>query len=512
MFAWVQDSIPFVVTASLDGPAVWKALPANGILMTFINELASFVPGSAGEAQALRLPAIARKNKMYFFKKMLCLFQIYLFKPMKIKSMYLNMLLVGMSLGTAWAIRGQFGHEHGAAFAGSLGSLSVLLLVNRKDWLAQAFSITLAGALGWGLGGMMSYGLVVGYGRADDWTNVLYGLSMLFVIGGLYGFLGGGLFGLAICKVGKDDIPWVQVITEMVVGGAIMYFFLIEQFGWYMTPPRSEVWAICLGMALALLWIFLRLKLYAALRVAAFSGLGAGFGFAFGNFLQVLGQVSEIPFNFWNVMEYSLGFFGGLGLAYGTLTSEWAAEKEAPKGKQPFAIFMLLLLIPFVMWQQNFKWDRIQETYVKLIPTDDPNIYAWVQWGSLGLIACVAVFWCQRLWVKQQNYSFTTIWTYFFSMWALYILLSYLVTGAIISLYRPEQYLYALNFVLVFSMLSKASPMFDPKQISFRAWGKNLIFVLMIISFLAYLLTQSHGEMKGAHKRFGDLSSDTLKK
>jgi hypothetical protein len=91
-------------------------------------------------------------------------------------------------------------------------------------------------------------------------------------------------------------------------------------------------------------------------------------------------------------------------------------------------------------------------------------------------------------------------------------MLSYVVTGAIISLYRPEQYLYALNFVLVFSMLSKASPMFDPKQISFRAWGKNLIFVLMIISFLAYLLTQSHGEMKGAHKRFGDLSADTLKK
>ena len=51
---------------------------------------------------------------------------------MKIKSLYLNMLLVGMSLGTAWAIRGQFGHEHGAAFAGALGSLGVLLLVNRR--------------------------------------------------------------------------------------------------------------------------------------------------------------------------------------------------------------------------------------------------------------------------------------------------------------------------------------------------------------------------------------------
>lgn len=431
---------------------------------------------------------------------------------MKIKSLYLNMLLVGMSLGTAWAIRGQFGHEHGAAFAGALGSLSVLLLVNRKDWLAQAFSITLAGAFGWGLGGMMSYGLVVGYGRADDWGNVFYGLSMLFVIGGLYGFLGGGLFGLAISKGERELMGWAQVIVEMVVGGAILYFFLIEQFGWYMTPPRSEVWAICLGMALALCWIFFRLKLHAALRVAVFAGLGGGFGFAFGNFLQVLGRVSEIDFNFWNVMEYSLGFFGGLGLAYGTLTSAWAEEKEVRSTQQAFPIFMLVLIIPFVMWQQNFEWERIQETYVKLIPFDVPKIYDWVQWGSLGLIACVAMYWIKRLLSSQQPNAYATTWTFFFSMWALYITLSYLITGAIISGYRPEQFLYALNFVVVFAMLSKASPSFAPKEISYAAWGKNLLFVLLFIGLLAYILPQTHGELKGAHKRFGEAVEDTLKK
>lgn len=431
---------------------------------------------------------------------------------MKIKSMYLNMLLVGMSLGTAWAIRGQFGHEHGAAFAGALGSLSVLLLVNRKDWLAQAFTITLAGALGWGLGGMMSYGLVVGYGRADDWGNVFYGLSMLFVIGGLYGFLGGGLFGLAISKGEKDLLGWPQVVIEMVVGGAILYFFLIEQFGWYMTPPRSEVWAICLGMALALAWIFLRLKLHSALRVAAFAGLGGGFGFAFGNFLQVLGRVSEIDFNFWNVMEYSLGFFGGLGLAYGTLTSEWAVEKEAEPKKQAFPIFMLLLIIPFVMWQQNFEWERIQETYVKLIPTDDPNVYAWVQWGSLGLIACAAIYWIRRLLSQLQPNTYATTWTFFFSMWGVYIILSYLITGAFISVYRPEQYLYSVNFVLVFALLSKASPTFNPEEISFGNWGKRFLLVLLFIGLLAFILPQSHGELKGAHKRFGEVLADTLKK
>ena len=81
---------------------------------------------------------------------------------MKNKKLFLSMLMVGMSLGTAWAIRGKFGHEQGAAWAGAIGTLSVLLVAKRADWFANAFSITLAGALGWGIGGIMSYGMVVG--------------------------------------------------------------------------------------------------------------------------------------------------------------------------------------------------------------------------------------------------------------------------------------------------------------------------------------------------------------
>jgi hypothetical protein len=47
---------------------------------------------------------------------------------MKSKNLIFSLLLVAMSLGTAWAIRGQFGHEHGAAWAGALGSRSVLFV------------------------------------------------------------------------------------------------------------------------------------------------------------------------------------------------------------------------------------------------------------------------------------------------------------------------------------------------------------------------------------------------
>ena len=423
---------------------------------------------------------------------------------MKSKYLIFSLLIVAMSLGTAWAIRGQFGHEHGAAWAGALGSLSVLLVAKRKDWLANAFYVTLAGALGWGLGGMMSYGLIVGYGRAGDFGNTLYGLEMLFVIGGLYGFLGGGFFGLALSDTKKNSVKWAPLIVEMTAGGILFYFFIIEQFGWKVNPPRSEVWSVCLGIAAALSWNLIRNKNYAALRVAIFTSMGAGFGFAFGNFLQGLGTASEIHFNFWNVMEYSVGFFGGIGLAYGTLTTEWEPEEqESTFGKkQLFQLIMLVLIIPFIMWQQNFEWDRIQQTYVKLLSSDNQGVYNLVLHGSLLLTLVIGIYWIAKF--KNSNaLSFGKVRVFFFGHWLLYITLSYLVTGAIISTYRVEQYLYLVNFFVILLLINRANPEFQPQPFNLGKIFRILGVVLIFISLLAFILIQTHGEIKGSHKRFG---------
>src|SRR5690606_29488854 len=248
---------------------------------------------------------------------------------MKATKRTIPLLIVAMALATAWAIRGQFGHEQGAAWAGAIGGLALVVVSQRRDWYDKMILVALASAVGWGAGGMISYGMVVGYGHADNFINSFYGLAMLFVIGGLFGLLGGGLVGLTLDSTSDNKVKWGPLMAEMVAGGLISYYFLVEQIGFKMTPPRSGFWAVWLGAGLAMLWYMAREKRNSPIRVAFFSMLGAGIGFGFGNFLQIIGKTWDVPFNMWNVMEYSIGFFGGLGMAYGVFSSQW--PKESPK-------------------------------------------------------------------------------------------------------------------------------------------------------------------------------------
>ena len=79
---------------------------------------------------------------------------------MKNKQTFISVLMVAMTFGTAWAIRGKFGHEQGAAWAGAIGAISVVLVAKRADWYNRVFKIALAAAVGWGLrrNGKLWYG------------------------------------------------------------------------------------------------------------------------------------------------------------------------------------------------------------------------------------------------------------------------------------------------------------------------------------------------------------------
>ncbi|MCF0058430.1 hypothetical protein [Dyadobacter sp. CY356] len=427
---------------------------------------------------------------------------------MKSQKLFPAIVIAAISLATAWAIRGQFGHEQGAAWAGSFGALSIVLLAKRQDWYAKIFQLTLASAAGWGIGGIASYGLVVGYGRSTEFGNAYYGLVMLFIIGGLFGLLGGGLFGIALGDSKEKPVKWYNLIVEMTIGGIIFYYLLIEEFGWLMTPPRGEYWATCLGMAIAMFWYMIRQKQYAAIRVAVFAGFGAGFGFAFGNFLQVMGHVSKIKFNFWNVMEYSIGFFGGLGMAYGTFTSEWpVSEMKTNRNKLIAPLLILTLIIPFFVWDQSFETKRLVETIQSFDPVADAaGITQFVQWIALLLILLTSGYWFYHFYFNNNENSIAIdhqdAIRFFLAHLGLYTIYSILITCAFMSLYRIEQYLYIINILVIGFFIRKFQPGFTNRGLNFTRWAINLIFILAFLAVIVVVAISSHGELIGAHNRF----------
>ncbi|WP_423127058.1 hypothetical protein [Gaoshiqia sp. Z1-71] len=426
-------------------------------------------------------------------------------KTMKMQG--IGILMIGMALGTAWAVRGQFGHEQGAAWAGGIGALALVLVSRREDWYQKALLIALASAVGWGMGGMISYGKIVGYGRADDFLNASYGLLMLFVIGGLYGLLGGGLTGLSLSSSKQKKVEWTALIAEMAAGGLIAYYLLVHQLEIWMTPPRSEAWAVCLGGGAALIWFMARHKHISALRVAFYSAIGAGFGFAFGNFLQILGNVLEIQFNMWNVMEYSIGFFGGSSMAYGVFSSRWPEESEsvAPKKWENRTAFLLVfVLIPLIVFQQSSSLS--DPLFNRPATGSDPGKVTFI--GSLAAFAVLAAM-IRFSWSKSLSGEIRIgekpVTRLFAGSFMAYILFSYLVSGAFSGVFLFNHHLYIVNFVLIIYLLSRRIPVsfkISQPEINGQVWMKILIVSILLVFMLALILINIHGEMTGSQLRF----------
>ncbi|MBZ5857184.1 hypothetical protein [Flavihumibacter profundi] len=407
-------------------------------------------------------------------------------------------LLAGMALGTAWAIRGSFGHEYGAAWAGGIGALGVILVAKRADWYNRFLAATMAAAAGWGIGGIISYGMVVGYGRGNYFGNVFYGLAMLLVIGGLFGWIGGGLFGLALSDRPGNKVQWHTLIVEMICGGLLFYYFLISEFEWLMTPPRGEEWAACLGMSFALTWYLFRNKHHAPIRVAVFSALGAGFGFAFGNFLQVMGDSAGLhSVNLWNVMEYSIGFFGGCGMAYGTFSADWEQPAPVSAKQQGFLpVVFITLIIPFILWDKSFN-GRQPETSI--------GFASIKQWVALGGVFLFSGFFIKKFYDEKRSsaaYGFNNVFVFFIASLGLYTIFHFLNSDVLTNGLSLEQWLYLLNLAVLLFFLPKVKAAFTGKGLQPGNWVGLLFILLVILAVLAVIAIHSHGSLPGMQKRF----------
>jgi len=424
-----------------------------------------------------------------------------------------NLLFVATVLGLGWAMRGHFGHEWGASWAGAMGALAVLLVSKRKDWALRAPSLAAMAAIGWGAGGMMSYGIVIGYCRSISFVNSLYGYVMLAVIGALYGFIGGGLFGLGLESSEENKPKWPTLFVEMFAGGFLVWGLLIFQMEWFMTPPRSELWAGCLGAALALAWFLNRNKFHRALRVAGYSALGAGFGFTFGNFIQTIGSSAEISYNWWNVMEFTLGFFGGLGMVYAVLSREWPQSVKPSRTGNWIALVFLFAFIPVTNYFNGFSMERFVELAERL-NIDHASQYASRQLLFAGIATLLFAFLSIWIW-KQSAEKDDKLKKFGLPALLLitglhYNLFCYIRLGVFhkpFSFGNSETlYIFIVALLYAFWQFSlRKSTAFPGRNSSDETWKRWMFFLLalLIIFVLITLISINiHPEMPGAHDRF----------
>jgi len=420
------------------------------------------------------------------------------------KNQWISILIVGLTLGTTWAVRGQFGHEQGAAWAGGIGALALVLVSQRKDWYSKMLMIAFSSAIGWGAGGMISYGQVVGYGRSDDLLNASYGFLMLFVIGGLFGLMGGGLVGLTLDSSAQKRVNWGGLVAEMAAGGLITYSFLIDQIELLMTPPRSEAWAVCLGAGIAMIWYMVRNNYNSPLRVAFYSALGAGFGFAFGNFLQILGNVLEIDFNMWNVMEYSIGFFGGISMAYGVFSSEWKEESSIPKRwENKTAFLMVFVFIPYLVLTNSPLIEAILRRSGDIQKPDDLPVISILT--AIAIVVAVTLTGWFKTIKSGKSFERKDVMLLFVLYFAAYIIISYCVTGAFKGIFLFNHHLYVVNFIVVLILLGKHFPAFSEHpvpDINVKRWIQYAVGIVIVILLLALISINIHQEMGGANNRF----------
>jgi hypothetical protein len=350
----------------------------------------------------------------------------------------LLILLTGLSVSIGWGIRGQFGHEYGAALAGAIGGMSIALVSGREDWRRRIHYFAMLCAIGFGFGGSMSYMKTVAYAHSSDSATTIYGFACVFVLGFAWAAPAGTGISLPafldrneltkalapLCTVFftwyLQDVwrghlriihsDWYEFVASfrmsaILASVVVILFWIFKRsswgvgtslilhmsIGWWvgnlvlirwlhldMNPPRGDTWAECLGLVGGILvccW-------HRGLGGIAFSTLSAGFlggiGFSMGTAVKILVMRSGYDTNWHSVMEQTQGLFLGIALAITMLivSRRAPAVNERVDDAVPVRRWTEVLAVFFVLWVLTYlNFRRSPGEWVKEVQGLEAKLY-----------------------------------------------------------------------------------------------------------------------------------------
>jgi hypothetical protein len=214
------------------------------------------------------------------------------------------------------------------------------------------------------LGGILSYGLIVGYSTGEpgrDQRSTNFGLMGLFLVGGMWGFFGGIALGLLITEK-SYELGDLALWTLLASAGAFLgYKLLVVGLDLHLSPPRSDVWAAVLGGAVGTLCFFAIGEGDMAVASTALVGwLGFGGGFSLGALIHRKGNEAGWNFSSWKFMEHSVGFFGGLALgAFVAWRGEGLPVRAFSDPAYPLFSMLVFWFITYMVLSNNIEhWTK----------------------------------------------------------------------------------------------------------------------------------------------------------
>lgn len=96
----------------------------------------------------------------------------------------------------------------------------------------------------------------------------------------------------------------------------------------------------------------------------------------------------------WNVMEYSIGFFGGSGMAYGVLSSKWAIEVTKVKNWTNWAaLFILVVFIPLIVYCEPLSYEHLMKRLGDIASLESVALISTTFVAILLIFVAVLLMW-----------------------------------------------------------------------------------------------------------------------
>lgn len=308
-----------------------------------------------------------------------------------------ELAIIALSLALAWGIRGQHGHERGAAIVGAMAGLSIAAVTGGPRWIGAA----VIGSVTFAIGGALSYGRFIPLAYEGSF-HAIASLGLIgFAWGGL-GSLGLGL-GLALPKYRL----WERGI---VAGSLLLLWFIVDHLLWgHLKGPQDLQTRELMATILLGCWVFLCAYVGAwrqdrtSLKLAIFGAIGFSLGFPLAAWVQGIGHATGLPVDWWKVSEHLIGLCGGIALGLAIRRSEptWFLPLAVKPLERWFAVVWLLWLLPLWVLSNNLDYWVVERAAL-------PPLTSKVVWRGGFLVLLWLALWG---WIEvRRGRTFVTSW------------------------------------------------------------------------------------------------------